>query len=129
MQSHILHSHSRASLIDAGDLVEVPWVVSNSTGLGRPVALSRAAWHAVMDGLDVERWPDMPGLVTETLLVERATRTLRAAVQSVREFHANGDRGDCASFHVPLYGLSLHLHIGPGDDGEPVLTVFMPGEI
>ncbi|MEU9663874.1 hypothetical protein [Streptomyces chartreusis] len=85
MQPHILHSHSRAALIDAGDLVEVPWVVSKPTGLGRPVALSHAAWHAVMEGLDVERWPDMPDLVTETLLVERAPRTLRAAVHSVRE--------------------------------------------
>lgn len=128
MKPHIIHSHTRADLIKDGALVEVPWVVSNPAGLVLPVAFSRAVWLAVMDGLGVERWPETPDMLMETLLVERATRTLRAAARAVQERRDAGDRGERALFDIPLYSLHLHLYIGPGDKGEPVLTVFMPDE-
>ncbi|WP_331762506.1 hypothetical protein OG612_45595 (plasmid) [Streptomyces sp. NBC_01527] len=128
MERHIIHGHSRANLVEDGDLVEIPWIVSNPAGLKYPVAFSRAAWLTVMDGIGQERWPETPDALEEAILTERATRTLRAAVSAVRAFSARGEDGDRVPFDVPLYDTRLHLHIGPGDDPEPVFTVFMPDE-
>ncbi|MFF4408554.1 hypothetical protein ACFY1P_21680 [Streptomyces sp. NPDC001407] len=116
---------TRADLIADGDLVEIPWIVSNPAGMKLPVAFSRAAWFAVMDGIGEERWPEVPDALVGTLLVERATRTLKAAVQAVT---TGPGRQRHIAFDVPLYGVTLHLRIGPDDNGRPVFTVFMPDE-
>ncbi|MFI0912543.1 DUF6573 family protein [Streptomyces abikoensis] len=121
----VIHACTRADLIADGSLVEIPWVASNPAGLRFPVAFSRASWLTVMDGIGEERWPEAPDALAETLLVERTTRTLTAAVRAVA---AGSGKGRRMAFEVPLYGVTLHLHVGPGDDGEPVFTVFMPDE-
>ncbi|MEV4741640.1 DUF6573 family protein [Streptomyces sp. NPDC049555] len=121
----VIHACTRADLVADGDLVEIPWIVSNSVGLKWPVAFTRAAWLTVMDGTGEERWPEAADPLTETLLAERATRALTAAVQTVA---TTASRASRIAFDVPLYGVTLHLHVGPGDDGAPVFTVLMPDE-
>ncbi|MFC4512152.1 hypothetical protein [Streptomyces ehimensis] len=121
----VITGPTRADLIADGELVEIPWIVSNPVGMTIPVAFSRTAWLAVMDGIGEDRWPEVPDILTGTLLVERATRTLKAAVRAVADQPGTGSR---VPFTVPLYGVTLHLHIGPGDDGSPVFTVFARDE-
>ncbi|MEU1307744.1 DUF6573 family protein [Streptomyces cinnamoneus] len=121
----IIVARTRAELIADGDLVEIPWMVSNPAGLKLPVAFTRAAWDAVMDGIGAERWPTEADALVETFLEERTNRILTTAVKAVTDAPHRRRR---VAFDVPLYGVTLLLQVSRGDDGEPAFTVLTPDE-
>lgn len=112
-------------------LVEVPAGLAREAGLRWPVALTAAAWAdavvwtaASEDAKPCATGQDETGrlwdVLTMTRLAARQGGHGRRAVQVLR---------------VPATGrglrprlTTLHLVAGPGDDGEPVLILMMPGE-
>ncbi|WP_116211543.1 hypothetical protein [Streptomyces olivoreticuli] len=121
----VITGPTHAELVADGDLVEIPWMVSNPVGLKLPVVFTRPAWDAVMGGLGEDRWPEMPDALAVPFLTERANRTLSAAVQAVASGPGRQRR---VAFDAPLSGVTLHLRINLDDDGEPLFTVLTPTE-
>jgi hypothetical protein len=118
----LIHSYSRAEAIADGVLVDVT-PVAREAGIRFPVALTRAVWQrcvAVPDGVEGQ---DEAGRLWDVLFLLRCAA--RRATGSLIEFGAHV-RGDNSERMPPL--VHLKAACGPGDQGEPVITVMMPEE-
>jgi hypothetical protein len=121
--AEIISSYSRAQAIEDGILIDAS-SVAKEAGFRFPVALTVAVWErcvAVPEGVECQ---DEAGRLWDVL------HMLRCAIKQ----SSSGDRVDFA-LHVrndnregtpPL--VRLWSLCGPGDDGEPVITVMLPGE-
>lgn len=120
-----IHVYTRAQAIADGVLHDVTTDAAEA-GFRYPVALTAAAWgDAVEWNAEHGAHQDERGRLWDVLTMAR--------------FYAQRDRGgDRVPFQVlrvpnrpratrPRYA-DLVLHIGPGDRGEPVLTIMLPGE-
>ena len=124
---NLIYTYSRADAIADGTLVDVS-KTAREAGFRIPVAMTAAAWA------DCVAWSDTDS--------ERQTSQHEAGRQwdvlwmaSLAARRAQGERCPFQLYRVPLSGratrprlTTLHLHIGPGDDGEPVITILMPNE-
>jgi hypothetical protein len=126
----VIQSYSRAQAIEDGILVDVT-STANEAGFKVPVALTRAvsedcvAWEET----DTRRHgvpQDESGRLWDVLwLASLATRKARSGdIQALVEL-----------LRVPRHGrgrlpsrVTLVAEIGPGDEGEPVITILWPGE-
>jgi hypothetical protein len=121
----------RAEMIQMGALVPVPEDLAREAGIGVPVALTRAAWEdcVAWSEADDARKPaavqDEDGRLWDVLWMTRA-----AVVRS-----RGKSRAMVRLHRVPREGrdvrprlVSLLAVIGPGDAGEPVMTVMEPTE-
>ena len=124
----VISRYTRAQAIADGVLVDVS-SIAREAGFHYPVALSAAAWSDSVAWSDADSHrqtiQDEPGrlwdlLWTASLAAQRARGQRRIACQAYRV--PRGGRGTRPRL------TTLHLHIGPGDAGEPVITVLMPGE-
>jgi len=125
--SDFTYSYSRAQAIADGVLVDVS-VTARQAGFAVPVALTAAAWADCVAWADADCCRQTPqdesGRLWDVLwMAYLATR------------RANGSQVTVTLFRVPRDGSSrssqaakLQMHIGPGDQGEPVITIMMPGE-
>jgi hypothetical protein len=124
LELEVVHTHTRAEAIADGTLVDVT-AAARKAGFVFPVALSAAAWA------DTVAWSegnvalqDEAGRLWDVLMVARlaATRSksARVAFEVLRIPNSRRARGARLA--------SLVLHIGPGDDLRPVLTVMLPHE-
>jgi Family of unknown function (DUF6573) len=120
--AHLIHSYSRAQAIEAGGLVDVT-DRARETGFRIPVALTAAVWGDCVAWDRYQRaHQDEAGRLWDVLTVaHRAARTHR------------GDRAGFTVLRIPRGGLRVEpvrlvLHVGPGDRGEPVVTIMQPGE-
>jgi hypothetical protein len=122
-----IYTYSRAQAIDDGFLVDVS-VTAQEAGFRIPVALTLAVWAdcVAWNAADNQRqtYQDEAG---------RAWDVLYMAAQAARK--GNGERVAFQIYRLPRGGrgirprlTTLHMVIGPGDDGEPVITVMLPGE-
>lgn len=111
--------YTRAQALEDGVLVDVtPWA---SGCFKHPVALTAALWAIVSEV--------PPGLGGDSTLDVRVREVLRAAVQV-----AQGSSRPTSQFTFPilmgtaegLRTLELLAHSGPGDQGEPVITIGFP---
>lgn len=125
----IIHSYSRAQAIDDGVLVDVS-KTAGEAGFTVPVAISRAAWA------DCVEWTEETDSRKNTIqdeggrlwdVVFMARLACRARNDSPRRLFA--------LYRVPVEGrgvcprrVTLAIHIGPGDFGEPVVTIMLPNE-
>ena len=129
--SDIIFCYTRENAIDDGFLVDVTEEASE-TGFVIPVAISRAAWEdcVAWEKEDEDRKPyrnlqDESGRLHDVLwLAFLAAKN--GAGDSIRYFRFN---------RIPRQGkgvkarlTTLKLHIGPGDQGEPVITIMLPDE-
>lgn len=123
----IIHSYTRADSIADGELIDV----TNEAREARfkvPVALTAEAWN------DCVTWTAEDS--KRQVLQDEAGRlwdVLWMAFVAARR--ANGDRISFQLYRVPGGGrgcrprlTTLQLHIGPGDELEPVITVLLPGQ-
>jgi hypothetical protein len=122
-----IYVYTREEAIADGTLVNVS-EVAREAGFRIPVALTAAAWAdcVAWSKVDSERQisQDEAGRLWDVLwMSSRAAR------------HAQGERVPFQLYRVPRGGratkprlATLHLHIGPGDAGEPAITILMPGE-
>lgn len=123
-----VYSYSRAQALDDGYLVEVT-ETAREAGFRFPVALTRAAWEDCVEWNDDDsarkHWPqDQTGRLWDVLMMTRFY--MRGAVH--RDSSAN--RCTVQVLRVPREGgghkariVTLLAHVGPGDQGEPCITI------
>lgn len=124
----VIHSHTREDALADGDLVDV----SHMAGEARfriPVALTRAAWAESVEWDDDRPEPqDEDGRLWDVLYMAgiaagNAPGRDRVTFRVYRV--PNEDRG--RQWNDPEL-IELALHIGPGDEAEPVVTIMLPHE-
>jgi hypothetical protein len=122
-EADLVHRYSRAQATEDGVLIDVS-AVAREAGIRYPVALTSAAWArcvAVPPGVECQ---DEAGRLWDVLFL------LRLAI-------GRSDGGSVVRFGVhvrdsnregtpPL--VRLKAVCGPGDQGEPVITVMVPDE-
>lgn len=125
-----IYSYSRAQAIADGDLVDVT-DTAREAGFTYPVAVTRAAWNEA-----VEWNPRNRGLQDEAGrlwdVVYMAGEKVRVARRAGR---ADESRLDFELWRVPNTRMSrlpklitLSVVVGPGDQGEPVVTIMCTHE-
>ncbi|MES9902792.1 MAG: DUF6573 family protein [Sedimenticola sp.] len=119
----VVSTYTRAQAIDDGVLVDVT-ATAKEAGFRVPVALTAAVWGdcVAWDNDSEEACQDESGRLWDVLTMAGTA--------------ARCNKGDRVSFFVlriPCRGerpetVQLVMHIGPGDQAEPVITIMQPGE-
>src|SRR5512135_562247 len=120
----LIFSYTRAQAIADGVLKDVSQLAKEA-GFRFPVAVTAAVWAeyvAVPDGVHGQ---DETGRLWDILNMLRASIGALKKDRNRVDFalHVRNDNRDGDPPLVPLYALC-----GPGDDGEPVITVMKPEE-
>jgi hypothetical protein len=123
----IVHAYTRAQAIDDGMLVDAT-ATAREAGFSVPVALTDAAWF------DCVAWTDAD---TARQVMQDEAGRLWDVVWMAKLAARRAGGGDVVFelYRVPRGGkgarprrTQLRMVIGPGDEGEPVITILMPGE-
>ena len=125
----VISSYSRAQAIDDGVLIDAG-SMAREAGFKWPVAFTSAAWCDCVAWSEIDNqkqaYQDESGRLWDVLFM--ASQAIRAASDS-------GDRRNFSLYRVPRNGQSqeaeevtLKLIVGPGDQGEPVITILLPNE-
>ena len=132
-----IHTYTRAQAIEDGMLIDVS-TTAREAGIVWPVALTSAVWAdacAWSDADDKRKgggacWQSESGRLWD--VVWMASRAIRAGL---RRGHDGRDPILFQVLRIPRDGrgvrprlTTLKLQVGPGDRGEPVITVMLPGE-
>lgn len=120
----VIHVYTRAQALADGVLLDVS-ETAREAGFRVPVALTAAVWaDCVSWDKSVESYPqDEAGRLWDVLYLAAFEARRRRNAQVV----------PFGVLRVPHRGtkpelVQLTLHIGPGDDAEPVITIMQPGE-
>lgn len=130
-----IHVYTRAQAIDDGMLCEVS-EMAREYGLVWPVAMTRTVWA------DCVEWTDEDNARKGTGQDERgrlrdvcAMAAMRMRAAAARDESGSNVRLAFNVLRTPRDGRGakarvcpLVLHVGPGDAGEPVLTIMLPNE-
>jgi len=122
------HRYTRAQALTDGVLVEVS-KVAQEVGFRVPVAMTAAAWAKAVQWTDEDSRrqtvQDESGRLWDVVWMAIITaRRVKDAQRVPFQLHAV-PRGGKATRPRPM---TLHLHIGPGDEGEPVITILDSNE-
>lgn len=125
----LIYSYSRAAAVADGVLVDVT-PMALDTGFKFPVALTRAAWADCVewnDEIEARKAITQDESARLKDLLWMAFLACRAA--------GGGQRRMFELYRIPREGrgnrprqVSLVIHIGPGDDPLPVITIMQPNE-
>jgi hypothetical protein len=126
---NVIHSYTRKQALEDGVLVDVT-KIAKEAGFIWPVAMTRAAWEDCVEWSekDTKRqtYQDVSGRLWDVLwMASLAIKcTKRNDCQLFYELHRvpRGGRGRKARRTY------LKLITGPGDIGEPVVTILLPNE-
>ena len=122
-ESDLIHSYSRAQAIEDGILIDVS-ATAREAGIRYPVALTRAVWErcvAVPPGVACQ---DEAGRLWDVAwMLACAVRRCAGGAEVPFALHV---RNDNRQGTPPL--VRLKAVCGPGDQGEPVITVMLPEE-
>lgn len=123
----LIHAYTRADALADGSLVAADPQLAREAGIKVPVALTRGAWARCVTVPASVPWQDETGRLWDVLwMASLAIRRAPAAARAVA-FKVCVDNGDTPDGAAPPE-VALVATIGPGDAGEPVLTVMLPGE-
>jgi hypothetical protein len=125
----VIHSYTRAEAIEDGVLVDVT-ETAKEAGFVWPVAMTRAVWDECVEWSDEDSkrqtYQDVSGRLWDVLWM---------AYIAIRSSPGNGTQLLFRLYRVPRGGrakkprsTTLKLITGPGDDGEPVVTILLPNE-
>lgn len=125
----VISTYSRAQAIDDSVLIDAG-SMAGEAGFKWPVAFTSAAWCDCVAWSEIDNkkqaYQDELGRLWDVLFM--ASQAIRAASDS-------GDRRNFSLYRVPRNGQSqeaeevtLKLIVGPGDQGEPVITILLPNE-
>ncbi|WP_435010199.1 DUF6573 family protein [Tundrisphaera lichenicola] len=120
---NVIFSYTRAEAIADGVLVDVS-KMAKEAGLKYPVALTSGVWAecvAVPEGVEGQ---DEDGRLWDVLFM--LTWFIRRGNGGDRVDFGVHVRKDNAEKIPPL--VKLYALCGPGDDGEPVITIMLPHE-
>jgi hypothetical protein len=119
----LIHRYTRADALRDGVLIDVS-PIARETGIRFPVALTVAVWErcvAVPPGIVCQ---DEAGRLWDVVWMLRCAISGHSASNVVRfALHVRNDNRDGIP---PL--VRLKAECGPGDHGEPVVTVMLPNE-
>ncbi len=127
----LIDAYTRADMIADGGLVEPPAKDAAEAGFRIPLAFTRAAWLDAVAWTDEDSkrqtYQDESGRLWDVLnLAKLALRALTARRVDAVVFEV---------YRVPRGGRArmpkktrLKLHLGPGDENEPVITIMLPEE-
>lgn len=119
----IICGYSRAQAIQDGVLVDVS-KTANEAGFKIPVAVTAAVWSQCVKVTQAAKRAgnDETGRLWDVLWMARV-----AALESPRANMVHYELYVVTNGTAPEL-VQLKLHIGPGDAGEPVITIMLPGE-
>ncbi|MEK7630506.1 MAG: DUF6573 family protein [Patescibacteria group bacterium] len=114
----VVHRYTRGQAIEDGVLVDMTEWASTREMMGGfriPVAMTAAVWALVQAPADSHE--DTRGRAHDVLWMSSLAARKRPDDSSV-------------SFSVLIDAevVEMILHVGPGDEGEPVATIMLPGE-
>lgn len=120
----VVYAYTRSQAIQDGALVDVSQT-AREAGFKVPVAVTRAVWSSCVAVPEGMRLQDESGRLWDVLwMAHLAIAGSRRRIDRL-PYHLHV-RNDNRHRTPPL--VTLHLHIGPGDSGEPVITIMEPGE-
>ena len=116
----IISSYTRAEAIADGVLIDVT-ETAKEAGFTLPVAVTSAVYAKVLEptAKDKEHGQSVEGRLWDVVMIlQWAVRNAPKGARSIpyTVLIAHGD------------GVRLRAVIGPGDHGEPVITIMLPGE-
>jgi hypothetical protein len=120
----VISSYSRAQAIEDGTLVDVT-ETAREAGFRWPVAMTRAAWASYVEVPAGVRLQDEAGRLWDVVMMAHfgIKRSRTGGTRLLFQLHV---RNDNRNRTPPLR--TLVLVTGPGDEGEPVITICMPEE-
>lgn len=123
-----IYRYTRAQAIADGTLIDVTQTASEA-GFRLPVALTSAAWHQAVEWTEADSrrqtLQDESGRLWDVLwMAYLAARRASGGCRVQFQLHVV-PRGGAARRPRRM---ALHMHIGAGDDGEPVITIMLPNE-
>ena len=124
----VIHSYTREQAIADGFLVDVTETACEA-GFSIPVALTRAVWEDCVEWYDADSkrqtYQDLSGRLWDVIymafIAARSNRNSTTINYELYRVPRSG-RGQKARRTI------LKLMIGPGDKGEPVMTIMQPNE-
>lgn len=123
----VIFGYSRAQAISDGVLIDVS-AMAKETGFTVPVAMTSAAWTNCVEWSDKDSrrqtHQDESGRLWDVLWMAHLAARRAQGGTIVFTLHRVPRGG---SGRMPRK-VTLHMHIGPGDATEPVITVMMSGE-
>jgi hypothetical protein len=122
-ESDLIHSYSRAQAIEDGVLIDVS-ETAREAGIRWPVALTRAAWERCVTVPPGVACQDEAGRLWDVAWMLACAIRRGGSGPEVRfGVHVRNDNRERTPPLVRLKALC-----GPGDDGEPCITVMLPEE-
>ena len=129
----VIHAYTRADAIRDGVLVELPAAICQEAGIIAPVAVTAEVWHLIDPGnLDQMPGQSVTGRLWDLLW------TFTVAARSSRGRHHSTVTYRCiflvcreamgGSVITENKTVTLRAVCGPGDQGEPVITIMLPWE-
>lgn len=121
----LIYAYTRADAIADGVLVQIPEETRKEAGISWPVAISSSLWSLV----EPDNLEEMPGQSISGRLWDLLW-LFRCAIHSSR---TSSDRISYRITFLMKTGnqvyertVSVIAHAGPGDMGEPVITLMLP---
>ncbi len=125
----VIYSYTRAQAIDDGVLIDAT-EMARDAGFKWPVALTAAAWSDCVAWSDADNerqvYQDQSGRLWDVLFM--ASFAVRTANNANRQLQFDLRRIPRNGRSTTSQRLTLKLILGPGDGGEPVITIMLPGE-
>jgi len=123
----VIHRYTRAQAIEDGELVEVSKSdEAIETGIKYPVALTRAVWDRYVEVPEGVWGQDPKGRLWDILWLFSRCAKRSSPFPTDRFFFRVHVRNDNREGTPPT--VLLEAVCGPGDEGEPVITVQLPDE-
>jgi hypothetical protein len=121
LEMPLIYAYTRAQALEDGVLIDVS-ELAHEAGFVWPVALTAAVWALVEDiPRRYRAWQTVEGRLWDALWM--AYCAIRSAEHSSMEL-----RYTLLMDHGRRRYLTLKLVTGPGDHGEPVVTIMLPDE-
>ncbi|MHB1236075.1 MAG: DUF6573 family protein [Gallionella sp.] len=121
-----IHAYSRVQAIEDGILVDVS-TTAREAGFRYSVAMTRTAWADCVEWSDADSqrqcYQDEAGRLWDVLWMS-SLAAQRGGEQVAFEFYRIPRGGRRTQARLT----TLHMTIGPGDTGGPVITIMLPGE-
>ena len=116
----VISAYTRKQAIEDGVLVDAT-ETAKEAGFRWPLAMTREVWNLIENIPEKYSHEDVQGRLWDILMVAKAI------------IQAGRDGQDILVFEVILHHdrgsrVKLKLHVGPGDSGEPVLTLMLPDQ-
>lgn len=116
----VIFAYSRQQALADGVLVDVSEMATEA-GVHYPVALTRAVWERYVAVPDAVPWQDEKGRLWDILWMFRCQARGNAGSEAHFELLVQNEPGEAAP-------VTLKAVCGPGDEGEPVITIMLPEE-